>query len=146
MLVETLKPGTLPGVKGDDKYVERVFDYGDTTDAYTQLKALISFGIDARFVQNADIGVVKSQIDKGVPVPIGILHHGPASAPSGGGHWCCVIGYDAKGFIVHDPWGNLDHASGTYPSTDGNALHYSFDIINSRWTVANDHDGWAIIA
>ena len=146
MLVETLKPGTLPGVKGDDKYVERVFYYGDTTDAYTQLKALISFDIDARFVQNANLQVVKDQIDKGVPVPIGILHHGPASAPSGGGHWCCVIGYDNKGFIVHDPWGELDHASGTYISTDGSSLHYSYNIINSRWTVANDHDGWAIIA
>ena len=145
MLLETLKPGTLPGAKGDDIYIERVFTYGDTTDAYTQLKALASFEVSAKFVQNANLDTVKSQIDKGIPVPIGILHHGPASAPHGGGHWCCVIGYDSKGFIVNDPWGALDHASGTYSSTNGNSLHYSYDIINMRWTVANDSDGWAII-
>jgi GH24 family phage-related lysozyme (muramidase) len=146
MLVETLHPGTLPGPRGDDKYVERVFTYGDTTDAYTQLKALASFGVDAKFVQNANVDTVKKQIDRGVPVPIGILHHGPASAPSGGGHWLCVIGYDSKGFIVCDPWGEIDHASGTYVSTDGDTRHYSYNLINARWTVAHDSDGWAIIA
>ena len=146
MLLETLKPGTLPGEKGDDKYIQRVFEYGDTTDAYTQLKALISFEVQAKFVQNASVETVKEQIDKGVPVPIGILHHGPASAPSGGGHWICVVGYDSKGFIVHDPWGEIDHASGSYVSTDGDRLSYSYSLIGSRWTVANPNDGWAIIA
>ena len=145
MLLETLKPGTLPGDKGDDIYVQRVFEYGDTTDAYVQLKTLLSFGVQAKFVQDADINTVKKQIDAGKPVPIGILHHGPASAPSGGGHWLIVIGYDSKGFIVHDPWGEIDHASGTYPSTDGAHKHYSYNLINSRWTVAHDSDGWAII-
>lgn len=146
MLLETLKPGTLPGEKGDDIYVKRVFEYGDTTDAYTQLKALISFEVQAKFVQNGNVELVKQQIDAGKPVPIGILHHGPASSPSGGGHWICVVGYDSKGFIVNDPWGEIDHASGTYVSTDGERLHYSYNLINSRWTVANDSDGWAIIA
>jgi len=146
MLLESLKPGTLPGDKGDDLYVQRVFEYGDTTDAYTQLKALLSFDVQAKFVQNASVETVKEQIDKGIPVPIGILHHGPASAPSGGGHWICVVGYDSKGFIVNDPWGEIDHASGTYVSTDGSHVHYSYNLIGSRWTVANPNDGWAIIA
>lgn len=146
MLLETLKPGTLPGDRGDDKYVQRVFEYGDTTDAYTQLKALISYGLEPKFVQNASVETVKDQIDKGIPVPIGILHHGPASAPSGGGHWICVVGYDSKGFIVHDPWGEIDHATGSYISENGERVHYSYGLINSRWTVARPDDGWAIIA
>ena len=146
MLLESLKPGTLPGVTGDDVYVKRVFEYGDTTDAYTQVKTLMSFGVESKFVQNASVETIKEQIDKGVPVPIGILHHGPAAAPHGGGHWIIVIGFDSKGFIVHDPYGELDHASGTYISTEGSSLHYSYEMINSRWTVANDNDGWAIIA
>ena len=146
MMLEYMKPGTLPGDRGDDKYVQRVFEYGDTTDAYTQLKALISYGLEPKFVQNASVETVKEQIDADRPVPIGILHHGPASAPSGGGHWICVVGYDSKGFIVNDPWGSLDHASGYYSSEDGERLHYSYQLINSRWTVAAPNDGWAIIA
>ena len=145
MLLEALKPGTLPGEKGDDLYVRRVFEYGDTTDAYTQLKALLSYEVSAKFKQDCSVEIVKEQIDAGIPVPIGILHHGPASAPSGGGHWICVVGYDSKGFIVHDPWGEIDHASGTYVSEDGERLHYSYSLIGSRWTVANPNDGWAII-
>jgi uncharacterized protein YvpB len=75
-----------------------------------------------------------------------MLHKGPASAPSGGGHWICVIGYDEKGFIVNDPWGEITHSTGYYDSTDGEKLHYSYNLINSRWTVANPNDGWCIIA
>ena len=145
MLLETLKPGSLPGEKGDDLYVQRVFEYGDTTDAYTQLKALLSYEVSAKFKQDCSVEIVKEQIDAGKPVPIGILHHGPASAPSGGGHWICVVGYDSKGFIVHDPWGEIDHASGSYVSENGEHLHYSYNLIGSRWTVANPNDGWAII-
>ena len=146
MLTEFLKPGTLPGERGDDIYVQRVFEFGDTTDAYVQIKALNSFAINSKFIQNGSLDTIREQIDRGVPVPVGILHHGPASAPTGGGHWICVIGYDKNGFIVHDPWGEIDHASGQYISEEGKALHYSNNLMNARWCVANPNDGWAIIA
>ena len=145
MLVEYLKPGTLPGKYGDDLYIKRVFHYGDTTVAQTQLNALESFEVKARFVQNGSISLLKNQIDAGKPVPVGILHHGPASAPSGGGHWLLVVGYTSTGFTVHDPYGSLDHSSGTYISEDGDSRHYSYDLFKARWTVSNDSDGWAII-
>jgi len=145
MLVETLKPGTLPGNRGDDKYVNTVFSIGDTTDAYVQLKALSKYGIDASFTQTASLDTLKEQIDKGICVPIGILHHGPASAPSGGGHWICVYGYYGEGFWVMDPWGELDHATGHYISSDGENQRYSNNLLNTRWTVTTDSDGWAII-
>ena len=45
-----------------------------------------------------------------------------------------------------DPWGELDHASGYYSSTDGENLRYSNNLLNTRWTVSSDNDGWAIIA
>ena len=146
MLLEYLKPGSCPGDQGDDIYVHRVFEIGDTTDAYVQVKALQSFGVSSKFIQNGSLDTIREQIDRGIPVPIGILHHGPASAPSGGGHWICVIGYDKNGFIVHDPWGEIQHSTGQYISEDGKALHYSNNLISSRWTVANPTDGWAIIA
>jgi uncharacterized protein YvpB len=145
MLLEYLKPGTLPGDKGDDKYIQTVFSIGDTTEAWVQLEAMKRYGVTMKYIQNGDVATLKSQIDKGVPVPIGILHKGPASAPSGGGHWICVIGYDDKGFICHDPWGHMDDKTGNYPSTNGKSVHYSNDCIRRRWTVAHSKDGWAMI-
>lgn len=145
MLLEYMKPGTLPGSKGDDKYVQQVFQYGNTTDPYVQVKTLGYFGLQAKFVQNGSVELLKKSLDNGVIVPIGILIKGPASAPSGGGHWVVVKGYDSKGFFCHDPWGTLDHKTGQYISTDGENVHYSTEMIKSRWTVANSTDGWAII-
>ena len=146
MMLEYLEPGTLPGDKGDDKYIETVFNIGDTTEAWVHINSLKTYGVDVSYIQNGSPDTLRSQIDKGKPVPIGILHHGPANAPSGGGHWICVIGYDDTGFIVNDPWGKIDHASGTYVSTNGERLHYSNDLIGSRWRVYTISDGWAIIA
>ena len=146
MMLEYLKPGTCPGDRGDDEYIKTVFNIGDTTEAWVQMNALESYGLDVKYIQNGSLDTLRSQIDKGKPVPIGILHHGPSNAPSGGGHWICVIGYDDTGFIVHDPWGEIDHASGTYISTNGERLHYSNELIGSRWTVDSTSDGWAILA
>jgi len=145
MLLEYLKPGTLPGSKGDNKYVEQVFKTGDTTDFYVQIRTLAHFGVAAKFLQNGTTALLKEQIDKGSPVPVGILHKGPAAAPSGGGHWVIVIGYDDKGFICHDPWGNINHSTGQYSSTNGRKVHYSYSLFDSRWTVSNDSDGWCIV-
>lgn len=152
MLTKFLKPAALPdGKKGDDAYVQEVFKRGDSTDSSVQLRTLKHFGIDARFVQNGTNALLKKEIDKGNPVPVGILHHGPAAAPSGGGHWLIVIGYedDAKAagggnFIVHDPWGEISHSSGTYNSTNGESRKYSYALFDSRWTVASQSDGWCI--
>ena len=146
MMLEYLKPGTLPGDKGDDKYIRTVFSIGDTTESGVQVSALSNYGVKSHFSQSCSLDHLRKQIDSGKPTPIGILHHGPAHSPSGGGHWICVIGYDDTGFIVHDPWGEIDHATGTYISTDGEGLHYSNNLISSRWTVDSDSDGWAIIA
>ena len=142
MLAMTVKPGC---VANDDAYIQKRQPFGDSTDGGAQVACLKSLGINARFTQSGNNDTIKKQLDRGIPVPVGILHHGPASAPSGGGHWICVIGYDATGFIVHDPWGEIDNASGTYPSEDGASKHYSYKLFDSRWTVAGNSDGWAVL-
>lgn len=146
MLLETLKPGTLKGPNGDDAYLGRVLRFGDTTDAIAQVQALQSFGIEAGLVKNAGWGTIKAQIDKGIPVPIGILHKGPVTAPQGGGHWICVIGYSDDAVTVHDPFGEIDLVGGSYVNNWGARLRYSKQNLGPRWMVEGPGTGWAMIA
>lgn len=152
MLLEFLKPGTLPGPTGDDAYLKKVFSIGDTTDSAVQVKALASYGVKVSFTTTYTFAKLDSQLAAGKPVPIGILHHGPSSAPSGGGHWIIVIGkvldQSAPGgcwYVVNDPWGQIDNATGTYSSTNGKGLKYSRDLLKARWTVEGDGSGYAIV-
>jgi hypothetical protein len=153
MLLEFMKPGTLPGSKGDDKYIQRVFSIGDTTDSYVQTQALASFDLKASFTSGGTFSLLDSQLSKGVPVPVGILHHGTQNHPTGGGHWIIVIGkqVDDKApggvwYIVNDPWGEINNSDGTYTNTNGNRVKYSKNLLKGRWTVEGDGSGYAIIA
>lgn len=148
MLVATLRPEALSGANADDTYLRRVLQYGDTTDANAQLKALQSYGIKARFRQDCDWSDLEKQINRGVPVPCGFLHHGPASKPTGGGHWLIVIGYTPGmgAVIVNDPFGEAQLVSGEYHGTRGAGLAYSRKNWGPRWMVEGPKTGWAIIA
>ncbi len=146
MLLESLKPGTLSGPNGDDAYLGRVLRYGDTTEATSQIKALQSYGVEAHMVRNASWKTIESQIDKGIPVPIGILHKGPVGAPTGGGHWICAIGYSHDAVVVHDPFGDLDLINGRYLNNWGARLRYSKKNLGPRWMVEGSATGWAIVA
>jgi len=142
MLAQTEKPGCI---KGDDDYITKRRKFGDSTDANAQVMCLQSLGINARFITSGDLSLVKKLLDRGIPVPCGILHKGPASAPCGGGHWVCVVGYDDKGFIVNDPWGEIRNSDGVYVSQYGEHVHYSYSLFDTRWTVASSNDGWCIV-
>jgi GH24 family phage-related lysozyme (muramidase) len=146
MALMYLKPGAI---KGDDQYLSEVLKIGDTTSSATQIRVLEKFGLKATFHQNGTLSKLRGLISAGIPVPIGILHKGPSYAPQGFGHWICAIGYNEDPklpgggiFIVHDPFGDLDNYSGNYESTNGNALRYSFQMINQRWTCEGPKSGW----
>ena len=146
MLLESLRPGTLKGPNGDDAYLARVRQFGDTTEAAAQLQALASYGVKARFVQNANWGTITAQIDRGISTPLGMLHQGPVTRPVGGGHWIIAIGYTRDAIIVHDPYGDLDLVRGGYLSGNGAGLSYSRRNLGPRWMVEGPGTGWAIIA
>lgn len=154
MLVEALKPGTLPGPNGDDAYLGRVFRYGDTTSPPAQLQVLQYYGIRARLRTDCTAADVCAQIDRGVPVPLGFIHKGGLQSLYGDGHWLIVIGYTADSFIVHDPYGELDLVNGQYIKTWGANLRYSQRNFCPRWEVEphgstyrhKPGHGWAIIA
>lgn len=146
MLVMALRPGKLLGPNADDQYLRIVQRYGDTTDAQAQIQALAQCGIKARFTQTADWADLERQINRGVPMPMGILHHGPVSKPTGGGHWITAIGFTPTAVIVNDPYGDLDLVRGGYLSTKGACLGYSRKNLGPRWMVEGPRSGWAIIA
>ena len=148
MALKTLKPSSITG---DNDYVRKVFNTGDTTEAWVQVRTLESYGLEAVFRQNGKLQTIKDKIEEGVPVPVGILHHGPATRPSGGGHWVTVTGYaeDPRQpgggyFYVNDPWGRLDHETGEYTSSIGQDLKYTYAMFDARWTVDGESDGWFI--
>lgn len=145
MLLEALRPGALQGPNGDDAYLGRVLRYGDTTEATSQVKALQSFGVDAQLIRNGTWKTIEGQIDKGIPVPLGILHKGPVTAPTGGGHWICAIGYTDDAIIVHDPFGELDLVGGSYVNNWGARLRYSRANLARRWMVEGPGSGWAML-
>jgi GH24 family phage-related lysozyme (muramidase) len=150
MLVEYLKPGTLKGAsQADDAYLLQVLEYGDTTSAEAQVAALGYYGITARFRMDGTTEAAKNLLRKSIPVPIGVLHKGPASSPTGTGHWLLLVGFDnASGeWICHDPNGEMDCARGGYVSnspTAGRYVRYSFKNLDQRWIVAGEGDGWYV--
>jgi GH24 family phage-related lysozyme (muramidase) len=145
MLLESLEPDAI---SSDDEYIKEVYRFGDTTEASAQLKALKHFGVDAQFVQNADWALIESQLKQGIPVPMGVLHKGPVSRPTGGGHWICCVGItaDKSKLWVHDPFGEMDLVNGGYVSTDGKYRLYSKKNLGPRFLVEGPKSGWVILA
>ena len=151
MMADFLNPKAIDVAEQEDDYYMKhyVFRYGDTTSADAQIKALRDVGVKASFRKNLSQADIEAQIDKGIPVPVGILHHGHVSAPRGGGHWVCIIGYDKANaqYIIHDPYGELDLTNGGYyGSTNGASMRYSYASFNKRWMVEGMGSGWGIIA
>jgi len=144
MLLKYLKPDSI---QTDDDYLRVVFKFGDTTEPSSQIAALKHFGVTAQFRMDGSWAAVNQLLDEGKPVPMGILHKGPVSAPTGG-HWIVAIGAwkNHQGYVVHDPYGELDLVNGTYGSKDGANLRYSQKNLGPRWLVENPNSGWYIEA
>ena len=145
MALDYVDPEAIEG--DDDWYLAVVLNYGDTVSSDAQIAAARSLGFDAEFHTDGSISDLEALLDRGIPVPVGILHHGSVDHPSGGGHWICLIGHDETHFDVHDPFGELDLVGGGYPKAgpeDGKFQRYSKKNFKKRWCIANDSDGWYV--
>jgi hypothetical protein len=143
MCLSYLKVG---GIRDDLDYLHVVQRYGDTTSQGAHQAALKALGVKARFVQNCSAAQAQAEIKAGLPVAMGVLHHGPVSAPAGGGHWIAAYGFDATSWIVNDPYGELDVINGQWARTGGSfgkGQRYSFRNLNPRWLAEGATSGWA---
>lgn len=130
-------------VENDDAYNLIRQKYGDSTDPQAQVRTLRSLGLEANFISNGTTSDIRECIDAGHPVPVGWLHHGSASAPSGGGHYSVVIGYNDNAWIMNDPNGEANLSAGGYTNNlDGSTQSYSFKNWNPRWIVEGEGSGW----
>lgn len=115
-----LKPGALNGNgKLEDQYLALVQRHGETTDASAQVAALQNLGLQARFRKDGCIDQLIEQLQRGMPCPVGWLHQDPVSAPTGGGQWSLVVGWDPprRQFLMHDPNDEADLVNGGYVSS-----------------------------
>lgn len=75
---------------------------------------------------NATKDLIRSQIDLGYPVIIGIdISHYLKGAS---GHMVLCIGYDDKGLVIHDPYG--DALTG-YKNHNGESVHYDWNELQN---------------
>lgn len=148
MAAAFLRPGCLDGAgQADDRYLAIVQRHGDSTEATAQIRALRGLGIQAELRTDGRIEQVIAQLQQGIPVPVGWLHKGPVDAPTGGGHWSLVIGWDAmrQQLLMHDPNGEADLVGGGYVSTaigSGKGQRYSLRHWGRRWMVEGVGSGW----
>jgi hypothetical protein len=136
----------VPGIKDDLDYLRVVQRHGDTTQQAAHAAALAELKAPGRFISSCSVARAKAELDKGFGLAFGILHHGPVSAPSGGGHYIAIRGYDTSGWLVHDPYGELDLVRGGWARQGqgaGRKQHYSFTNTNPRWLLEGPSSGWA---
>jgi len=133
-------------VANDNEYNKIRSKFGDTTDSQSQLAALRSLGLQAKFVTNAAPGLLELELKSGRPVAVGWLHQGPVQAPSGGGHWSVVIGFDQTHWIHNDPNGEADLLAGGYTTNqNGAGVRYSKKNWDRRWLVDGASTGWCVL-
>jgi hypothetical protein len=137
----------VPGIRDDLDYLKVVQQFGDTTSQDAHRQALAKLGVRATFRQDLTAAQVQAEIKSGLPVAIGVLHHGPVSKPSGGGHYIAVYGFDAAAatWIVNDPYGELDLVNGGWSNQAviaGRAQRYSFKNLNPRFLPEGPASGW----
>ena len=85
-------------------------EYGISTEAYPQKRALADFGIDSVLETGQSWESLRKEVQAGYPVPVGFKY-------KGSGHWGMVVGYKNNGFVVHDPFGQLNFG-GTWKKTN----------------------------
>lgn len=141
MAVKFHKPKALLGPNADDDYLRTVLKYGDTTLWTSHREALKEYGLSCRFTQKASVGELERILREDRPVAVAWLHHGPVSAPRGGGHWSLLTGLTATHTRHHDPYGETNMVLGGYVSRSswkGKDILYTRKNWLPRWQAGGE--------
>ena len=144
-MIAAWKGKVASDTSGENAYNHVRQKHGDSTIASSQVAALADLGLTANYGTNGTKAKLIDLLDRGIPVGTGILHHGMASSPSGGGHWMLIVGHDSNGVIALDPYGELNVVNGTWArqGSGGDHVHYSWKNWLPRWEVAGG-DGYLL--
>jgi len=146
MALEYIDPELMDG--DDDWYLREVLKRGDTVSSVAQIETARALGFNVEFHMDGTEQDLLDLLDKGIPVPVGILHKGHVDKPTGGGHWITLIGYTDTHFYVNDPMGDLSLINGGYPYSGqgkGNGLKYTRERTVKRWLIdGSGADGWYV--
>jgi uncharacterized protein YvpB len=114
------------------KYCER--QWGKESIYYHDnlVRLLEVYGVRSVFSTNTPFTKVREHLASGNPA----IYSGRFTRS---GHIICLIGYDEKGFIVNDPWGEW-YSTG-YQNKSGASLHYSNNLI-SNVSYSGRDKGW----
>ena len=130
-------------IAGDYEYNRIRRQFGDTTDPRAQLLTLKTLGLRATFEMEGTTAILENLLRSGLPTPVGWLHRGPVTAPSGGGHWTVVSGFTPTHFIHQDPNGEANTQNGGYLNNNKGAnVAYSRSNWLRRWLVDGPASGW----
>lgn len=104
----------------DDVYLGSVLKRGDTIYHEIQTAALLAYGLDTYWDDNANMGRLTASLEAGYPVVVNILHRGIIGRSLRGGHIILLRSIDTeKGTIqVSDPYGLLESDYKDYSKFD----------------------------
>jgi Peptidase_C39 like family len=129
----------------DDVFLlDYVHEFGDSTDHDAMTRALRKLGIESEFCYTLTIEDLKKSLGLGVPMVLGVLHHGSVAAPSGGGHMIVAAKLEGDGNTVtcYDPYGE----GFSYESTNGKGVKYPINpTLTARWLCGDPRGGWGRI-
>lgn len=144
MAIKHLLPDAFLGSNADDDYLKTVLKYGDTTQYTSQIKAAQQYNVTATFSKKGTKELLLAELTKGYPVATGILHKGPSTKPTGGGHWMLLTGLTDDRGVFHDPYGRMDEIRGGYITigSGGRDVTYLLKHWLPRWEVEGPGTGW----
>ena len=143
MCMEFINPALKPSDGSqleDNLYLYAVKNQLDQESPYDMAKIVEAHGVRDRFDNNASIEKVKAWLSNGNPA----VTHG--YFPHTSGHIIVLVGYDEKGFIVHDPngewfeWG-YDRNERFGNNEKGKFKNYSYGLIERTCILENDPNG-----
>jgi uncharacterized protein YvpB len=134
---------SIPRHKSNGQYEDELYEYAldhnlSRHNPYDLAKIVRAYKAKDAFDTQATIDAVKKWLAAGNPA----VTHGYFTSF---GHIVALVGYDDKGFLVHDPYGEwyasgYDRNAQGSSDTKGKFLNYSYRMIKS--TCCTDNQFW----